>query len=464
MSSAKAPAPPRRNVLRRLSMVYFVLAAFDLFTIGAALTLDHAITNALERHVRVSRELSTRMTALFELQHTAQAVGAPGNDVFASHDVAGERAARDAAALRFRQQWDALISAPEPRSARDYAITVAHLRAAGASFDAMLAVSHNIYRELEQRDIRTAGRFMAEQDRLLAQLVGNIENAVASVERVQIALAEEQLEFARSARTLEVLIAMALVAMIAGVAFYGMNIQRAQREYERSLEDAYRRLRHYADDVSHELRGPVNKMRLNMEVLLAEDASAEMLREGLEASLDECESLSKIINGLLFLARVENISGAQLKREATTVAELLESVSDFFSATAEERGIAVEARPAAAALNVDRALMQRAVANLVSNALSNTPAGGRIELSGAATDGGVEIVVSDNGRGIPPEQLPHIFERFRLTSDADKPDGAGLGIGLSITKAIAELHGGAVSLTSAPGAGTRAVIRLPAPA
>ncbi|MGE0741152.1 MAG: sensor histidine kinase [Hyphomonadaceae bacterium] len=454
-----------RQAIGRLRTVYFVLAAFDLFTIGAALTLDHAITSALERHVRVSRELSDRMTDLFDLQHAAQAVGAPGNDVFDAHDIARQRAVREQAILDFRAEWNSVITAPAPAHAPGYADTIAHLQTANRLFDGMVDVSENIFLRLERRDLREAGRFMAEQDRLLAQLVTEIESAVTSVERVQIHLAEEQLGFARSARQLEIVIAIALLGIIVCVVMYGMHLGRVQRQYEATLEDANRKLKHYADDVSHELRGPVNKLRLNLETLLGDEGATQEYKDNVAASVEDCESLSRIINGLLFIARVENMDPSKdLRRDTFSLDDLFDGVSDFFSATAEQRGITIAAQPSPLRITADRPLMQRALANLVSNSVSHTPTGGRIELSAHQIDDKIEITVKDNGSGIEAERLPHVFKRFNASGDDTKPDGAGLGLGLSITKAIVDLHAGEIAIDSTHGAGATVTIRLPATA
>src|SRR5262249_12842586 len=149
---------------------------------------------------------------------------------------------------------------------------------------------------------------------------------------------------------------------------------------------------------------------------------------------------------LLFLARAENPL-THLHRERVNVAELLEGVCDYYQASAEDGGISltapVGAQPVIAEL--DRALVQRAVANLVSNAVAHTPSGGSIVLATAlvtsAEASTVRIEISDTGEGIPPEALPKVFDRFyRVDSSRSRASG-GTGLGLSIVQSIMLLHG-----------------------
>lgn len=454
-----------RLAIRRLRTVYFTLAAFDLLTIGAALSLDHTITTALERHVTVNRELSQRMTDLFELQHMALGVMAPGNNVFDRHDVAGQRAALSTAIVRFREQWSKLNAGAARISELEDVSSVEQLQNIDTLFNEMVPVSQAIFDEFDQGDLREAGRYMAEQDRIFTDLVGRIESIVTSIEATQIHLAEDQLEFARRARALEVVIALALLGIVICVVFYGVHLGRVQQQYEGTLERANWRLKHYADNVSHELRGPVNKLRLNLETLLADEGATSAYKDNVAAGVEDCEDLSRIINGLLFVARVENMAPGKGLREDTIALEtLLESVSDFFEAAAEAREVSIVVEAPPVQFIADRSLLQRALANLVSNSVSHTPAGGRITLRGRLVGDSIEMVVDDNGVGIAPERLPTIFDRFEGSDDTEKSDGAGLGLGLSITRAIVDLHGGTIEILSSEGAGTQVTVRIPAKA
>jgi two-component system heavy metal sensor histidine kinase CusS len=226
------------------------------------------------------------------------------------------------------------------------------------------------------------------------------------------------------------------------------------------LEESFDRLARFSADIAHELRTPVNNLRGEVEVALGRPRSPDEYREVLGSCLEECGRLTRLIDSLLFLARAENPQ-TQVARERIEVARELAAVRDFYEAAAAEAGVelAVEA-PAGIEVELCRPLLQRAVGNLVENALVHTPAGGRITLS-AGLDGDLCVAVSDTGVGIAPEHLPHLFGRF-YRADRSR-SGSGVGLGLAIVKSIAELHGGAVEVASRVGQGTRVSLRLPTP-
>jgi two-component system, OmpR family, heavy metal sensor histidine kinase CusS len=141
------------------------------------------------------------------------------------------------------------------------------------------------------------------------------------------------------------------------------------------------------------------------------------------------------------------------------VAAELAKVREFFEAAAAEGGVRLEvsARPLTAELN--RSLFQRAVTNLVANALAHTPPGGAVTLAASAGDGGARVEVTDTGRGIPADHLPHVFDRFYRVDNSRSSGGAGLG--LAIVRSIVEQHGGRVEIASEVGRGTRVVMTFP---
>ncbi len=135
---------------------------------------------------------------------------------------------------------------------------------------------------------------------------------------------------------------------------------------------------------------------------------------------------------------------------------------DYYEPVATESGVAlsVTARGEIEA-NLDRVLFQRAIANLVENAVSHTPAGGNVTLAARADDGVVRIDISDTGEGIPPQHLPHVFDRFYRADSARSSRGGHMGLGLAIVHAVVELHGGSIAISSELGRGTRVNVALP---
>jgi two-component system heavy metal sensor histidine kinase CusS len=228
------------------------------------------------------------------------------------------------------------------------------------------------------------------------------------------------------------------------------------------LQDAFSRLDQFAADVAHELRTPVHNLRGGIEVALGQERTPDDYRRALVAALNEADRLGRLVDRLLFLAQAED-PRREVRREATDVAEELNDIREFFAPVATETGLTVRVvaaeRPT---FPLDRALFQRAVSNLVGNALAHTPAGGEVQLSAEADGAGLRVTVADTGTGILPEDLPHLFDRF-FRSRAARASGRGVGLGLAIVRRVAELHGGNVTVESEPGRGTIVRVNFPRP-
>src|SRR5579883_1863312 len=227
------------------------------------------------------------------------------------------------------------------------------------------------------------------------------------------------------------------------------------------LEDSFSRLSDFSADIAHELRTPVNNIRGEAEVALARARSVEEYREVLGSCLEEAVRLSELIGNLLFLARAES-PGEHLTREPTNVAELIARVREYYEASACDAGVSLSAssdEPVIAAL--DQSLIQRALSNLVSNAVAHTPAGGSILMTAKANSSALQIEVSDTGLGIPAEALPRVFDRFFRVDTSRSRIFGGTGLGLAIVQSIAQLHGGQVHIASKLGQGTRVTLSLP---
>lgn len=227
------------------------------------------------------------------------------------------------------------------------------------------------------------------------------------------------------------------------------------------LEDSFERLSRFSADIAHELRTPVNNLRVGIEVALGRARSLEEYRETLGSCLEECGRLSRIIDSMLFIARSED-PRTQIQREPVDVSRELQRVQDFFEVPASEAGVEllISCAPNVHA-DLDRLLFQRAVINLVGNALRYTPRGGRVAVSAAREDGEVRIEVSDTGCGIAAEDLPHIFDRFYRADRARTTTPGNAGLGLAIVKSIVALHGGTITAHSQKGQGTSMRIRMP---
>ncbi|HEY2838229.1 MAG TPA: heavy metal sensor histidine kinase, partial [Pirellulales bacterium] len=227
------------------------------------------------------------------------------------------------------------------------------------------------------------------------------------------------------------------------------------------LEASFARITQFSADIAHELRTPLQVLRGESEVALAQGRSPEEYKQVLESGLEECARLAKLIDSLLFLARADNPE-MQIAREPLDLAAELSGAAEFYEPMAVEAGVTLihEANPGATA-RLDRTLLQRALGNLIANAIAHTPPGGRVTLSAARRGDRVEIEVNDTGCGIAAEHLSHLFDRF-YRADPARTNAAGhVGLGLALVQSIAALHGGAATIASQLGSGTQARLTFP---
>lgn len=211
-------------------------------------------------------------------------------------------------------------------------------------------------------------------------------------------------------------------------------------------------IRTVTDNIAHDLRTPLNRLRSRIEVaLLGEDGNdpAE-LRRVLEETVVEADNLLATFSALLAIGNAE--SGQRLHSfEPLDPALLAADVVELYEPLAEEKGVAIvcHADPGLM-LEGDRHLMFQALANLVDNAVKYTPQGGAVAVTVAAADGGIEVAVADSGPGIPAQARERVLDRFvRLDATRSTP---GNGLGLSLVKAVVRLHGGTLALAdNAPG-------------
>jgi signal transduction histidine kinase len=245
------------------------------------------------------------------------------------------------------------------------------------------------------------------------------------------------------------------------------NEMAGQLEHRtQALETADRTRRQLVADVSHELTTPLSAIRgyvetLSMPGLPIDDATrARYLR----IVGEETDRLEHIVGDLLDVARLEGGASA-LAVEDVAISQLFERLRHRHVQVLEQKQIALETlqRPDTLEVRADAKRLEQALQNLVANAARHTPDGGRIIVSAERSEAGVRITVDDTGPGIPPEHLPHVFDRFYKVdvSRAGTTLPSGSGLGLSIVRAIVERHGGTVTASNAPDSGARFEIWLP---
>jgi len=251
------------------------------------------------------------------------------------------------------------------------------------------------------------------------------------------------------------------------------------------LDRSFRQIQQFTADASHELKTPLTTMRGEAEVALMRDLTPAEYRQVLRSIIEEVERMSAIVENLLLLARTD-ANAVQLRRETVAFHEVVMTVYEQMEAIARRKGVSLEIEEIDEAhLEGDPLWLQQVVTNLLNNAIKYTPEGGEVrvalkgEIRGRKGKGGEDngdipllpppspsfpfavLSVSDTGVGIPPEHLPHIFDRFYRVDAGRSRDAGGSGLGLNIVKWAVEAHGGTIEVSSEVGKGTTFTVRLP---
>lgn len=227
------------------------------------------------------------------------------------------------------------------------------------------------------------------------------------------------------------------------------------REFNAMLEriDAgYRRLQEFSGDLAHEMRTPVATLLGRTQVVLSRARSEAELREALEGNIEELERLARLISDMLLIARTDT-KEVVLERESLRLAEEARRVVDYLLVLAEERQIQVVVEGDAGTAS-DRLLVERAITNLVSNAIRHADANSTVRIEIVQDSPGATLSVSNRGQGIAAEHLSRVFDRFyRIDTGRARLDG-GTGLGLAIVRSIMRAHGGEVRASSEGGTTT----------
>ncbi|WP_020657071.1 heavy metal sensor histidine kinase [Massilia niastensis] len=234
------------------------------------------------------------------------------------------------------------------------------------------------------------------------------------------------------------------------------------------LEEGVQRLSGFAADLAHDMRTPINNLMVETQVALSRPRNVEEYQALLASNLEEYDRLSRMIENTLFLARADNAQ-VRLDREMLDAHAELQRIRDYFEILAEEAGVVLElapAEPGGSQVYAEPILFQRAVSNLMSNAIAHTPEGGRVSLAVAsAAPPGAEsetvITISNTGAGIPSDRLERIFDRYYRGDETRFACGYSTGLGLAIVRAIMNLHAGSVAADSQPGRLTTFTLRFP---
>jgi two-component system sensor histidine kinase BaeS len=235
------------------------------------------------------------------------------------------------------------------------------------------------------------------------------------------------------------------------------RLARSFNAMTEKLQASDEQRRNLLADVTHELRTPLSVIQGNLEGVM--DGVYPTDREHLEPALEETKVMSRLLEDLQTLSTAE-AGVLRLHRESKDPAELVADAAAAFRSGAATTSVNVEHRVVQGlpAVDVDPVRVGEVFANLLQNAVRHTPPGGSVVVAAeGGEEGEVVFTVADTGSGIPPQDLPHVFDRFMKSADS-----GGAGLGLAIAKSLVEAHGGRITAASEPGRGTTMRFVLPA--
>jgi heavy metal sensor kinase len=226
------------------------------------------------------------------------------------------------------------------------------------------------------------------------------------------------------------------------------------------LETAFEKIRRFTADASHELRTPITVIRTEAEVAISETACSNGQEQIFASIVEECDRMGRLTEQLLTLARED--ASRPFECSAVNLTDVLRSVLETLAPLAESKHIHIKSEIAPAlVVRGDPQKLRQVFVNLVENAIKYSSAEGRIHIAAARVDDEAEVVVEDEGIGIPAEHLPRIFERFYRVDKARSRDMGGTGLGLSIAEQIVAGHHGTITARSQLNVGSAFTVRLP---
>ena len=244
----------------------------------------------------------------------------------------------------------------------------------------------------------------------------------------------------------------------------GDELERLSRALNRMiarLEDAFQQANRFSADASHELRTPLTILQLELEAMAQDSRLPADTLEQIGSALEETSRLSRIVENLLTISHLD-AGEARMEMTQVDLGKLATETSEQMKLLAEEKSLAMTCAVSPGIyVEGDRSRLKQVMVNLIDNAIKYTPEGGQVNIKVRGQQNNAELEIADTGSGIPPEALPHIFERFYRADKARSRELGGTGLGLAIVKAICTAHQGEIKATSTEGQGSRFLIALP---
>lgn len=227
------------------------------------------------------------------------------------------------------------------------------------------------------------------------------------------------------------------------------------------LDESFQSVSRFTADASHELRTPLTIIRGELETSLLDESLSKNVRETIYSLIEETDNLSKIVQCLLSLSRLDS-GGAQMECVRLNLGDLVSTITDQMVPLAEEKHVMLTSQThGLVEVEGDPARLKQVVVNLLDNAIKYTPEGGRVTVGVNVSDQQAQMEISDTGPGITPDDLPHVFERFFRADQVRLGSVEGAGLGLSIVQSICTAHGGLVKAENQTHGGCRFIVQLP---
>ncbi len=239
------------------------------------------------------------------------------------------------------------------------------------------------------------------------------------------------------------------------------RLSTALNETFAQLEESFARQSRFTADAAHELRTPVAIILAQAQRVLTRERDAATYQQTLETCVKAARRLQQLTESLLELT-THDAGAIDLKREPCDLADLARETAALVQPIADERRITLTLDLASASTQADPHRLAQVILNLVTNALDHTPAEGRITIRTLLENSSAILTLTDTGPGIAAEHLPRIFDRFYRADDSRNRRTGGAGLGLAISKSIAQAHGGTLEVASSQGQGSTFTLRLPA--
>ena len=238
-------------------------------------------------------------------------------------------------------------------------------------------------------------------------------------------------------------------------------IKNSFNEVLERLEDSFLRISQFSDDISHEIRTPINNLKGEIEVALQNKRTQQEYIDILYSNLEECYRLTKIIDNITFLSRSEK-NNIHIHPEEVDIYQELINMKDLYEGIAEEKSIKILILCNKDLKSiVDKVLFQRIISNLLSNAITYNKQNGEVILGANLSENYLNIEITDTGIGIPEKSIPHLFNRFYKIENSQHPSSKNLGLGLSMVKSMVGMHKGTIEIKSKKEIGTTVFIKLP---